>query len=167
MECSFYYLKRMVSRMTEQAKFIEVLENPMQYIKIDSQGLCDVDVTIELWTAMQYAITACKAMEQAGEVLPEKTKLPVVRSFNACLDEICPAFARVLQERDEAREKCKNLRIGNTGMIDCIQDVAHENDEYFIQCVKHEAEIKDLKAEVQRLKGERKARRAGNKGEQT
>jgi len=132
--------------MTEQAKFIEVLENPMQYIKIDSQGLCDVDVTIELWTAMQYAITACKAMEQAGDVLPEtrlvedylseycelyhsageavpqidfeKMRL-TVNIRNEAIDEMRSAFSKLLLENQELKRRLKD----DKQRLDFLQEI--------------------------------------------
>jgi len=129
-----------------------------------------VEILGERFHALAYAITACKAMEIAGEVLPEKKpttpdvyKCPDCGQFmlsesfgyNQAIDEVRPAFGRILHENNELKETIKDARIDifakQKAKITELEDQAEISNKIISN---YYDEFKDLKAECERLRGE-------------
>ena len=144
--------------MTEQAKFIEVLEGFIDvfktgyelghndtvescYTDAEERGRDCLEEIIEGSPNLQYAITACKAMESAGEVLPKMEAVKgcyidkvVAQTRNLTLDEMRPAFGRILHENNELKadirkdwiENVKPMRAENAKLIQENKDMKAE-----------------------------------------
>jgi len=121
--------------MTEQAKHRKLLEDEYDVVKLAGMDK-------PYMTALQYAITACKALEQAGEGMPEEEseqcyyehERNVAKAHNQAIDKMRPAFARILHENNELKadirkdwiENVKPMRAENAKLIQENKDMKAE-----------------------------------------